>query len=102
MGTEQYQYTLHDTSTSDIGKSVLNFKFSAIWMCFYVLYLIIYSVLHSLFFQTRMKLYNTVALPVPVLLYGNETWTIKASDARRITAAEMKHMRRTAGYTWTD
>ena len=30
------------------------------------------------------------------------TWTIKASDARRITAAEMKHMRRTAGYTWTD
>jgi len=28
--------------------------------------------------------------------------TIKASDARRITAAEMKLMRRTAGYTWTD
>jgi len=26
----------------------------------------------------------------------------KASDARRITAAEMKYMRRTAGYTWTD
>ena len=25
-----------------------------------------------------------------------------ASDARRITAAEMKYMRRTAGYTWTD
>jgi len=36
------------------------------------------------------------------LLYGNETWTIKARDARRITAAEMKYMRRTAGYTWTD
>jgi len=35
------------------------------------------------------------------LLYGNETWTIKASDARRITAAEMKYMR-TVGYTWTD
>ena len=30
------------------------------------------------------------------------TWTIKASDARRITAAEMKYMRRTAGYTWSD
>jgi len=30
------------------------------------------------------------------------TWTIKASDARRITAAEMKYMRRTAGYTGTD
>ena len=26
----------------------------------------------------------------------------KARDARRITAAEMKYMRRTAGYTWTD
>jgi len=36
------------------------------------------------------------------LLYGGETWTIKARDARRIAAAEMKHMRRTAGYTWTD
>jgi len=50
--------------------------------------------------KTRIKLYNTLALPV--LLYGSETWTIKARDARRITAAEMKCMRRTAGYTWTD
>jgi len=33
------------------------------------------------------------------LLYGSETWTIKARDARRITAAGMKCMR-TAGYTW--
>jgi hypothetical protein len=45
-------------------------------------------------------LYNTLALPL--LLYGSETWTIKARDARRITAAGMKYMRRTAGYTWTD
>jgi hypothetical protein len=36
------------------------------------------------------------------LLYGSEIWTIKARDARRITATEMKYMRRTAGYTWTD
>jgi len=36
------------------------------------------------------------------LLYGSETWTIKASDARRIRAAEKKYMRRRAGYTWTD
>ena len=43
---------------------------------------------------------NTLALPV--LLYGSETWTIKARDARRITAAEMKYMRRTAGFIWTD
>jgi hypothetical protein len=50
--------------------------------------------------KTRIKLYNTLTLPV--LLYGSETWTIKARDARRITAAEMKYMRRTAGYIWTD
>ena len=50
--------------------------------------------------KTRIKLHNTLALPV--LLCGSETWTVKARDARRITAAEMKYMRRTAGYTWTD
>jgi len=50
--------------------------------------------------KTRIKLYNTLVLPV--LLYGSETWTIKARDTRRITAAEMKYMRRTAGYIWTD
>jgi hypothetical protein len=50
--------------------------------------------------KTRVKLYNTLALPV--LLYGSEIWTIKARDTRRITAAEMKYMRRTAGYIWTD
>jgi len=36
------------------------------------------------------------------LLYGSETWTVKARDARRITAAEVKYMRITSGYTWTD
>jgi hypothetical protein len=50
--------------------------------------------------KTRIKLYN--ALAVLTLLYGSENWTIKARDARRITAAEMKYTRRTAGYTWTD
>jgi len=39
-------------------------------------------------------------MALPVLLYGSKTWTVKASDAIRITAAEMKYMRRTAGYTW--
>jgi hypothetical protein len=48
--------------------------------------------------KPRIKLYNTLALPV--FLYGSET--IKARDAKRITAAEMKYTRRTAGYTWTD
>jgi hypothetical protein len=42
------------------------------------------------------------SLALPVLLYGSETWTVKARDARRITAAEMKYMRRTARYTRTD
>jgi hypothetical protein len=50
--------------------------------------------------KTRIKLYNALALTV--LSYGSETWTIKVRDARRITAAEMKYMRRTAGYNWTD
>jgi hypothetical protein len=50
--------------------------------------------------ETRIKLYKTLALPV--LLYGSETWTIKARDAGRITVAETKYMRRTAGYIWTD
>jgi hypothetical protein len=50
--------------------------------------------------KTRIKLYNTLA--PPVLLYGSETWTIKARDSCRITAAKMKYMRRTAGYIWTD
>jgi len=47
--------------------------------------------------KTKIELYNILALPV--LLYGSETCTIKASDTRRITAAEM---RRTTGHTWTD
>jgi hypothetical protein len=34
------------------------------------------------------------------LLYGSENWTIKARDATRIIAAEVKCMRGTAGYTW--
>ena len=40
--------------------------------------------------KTKIKLYNTLALPL--LLYDSETCTIKATDARRITAAEMKYV----------
>jgi hypothetical protein len=36
------------------------------------------------------------------LLYGSETRIVKARDGRRITAAEMKHMRTTARYARTD
>jgi len=49
---------------------------------------------------TRIKLHNTLALPA--LLDGSQNRTVKARDARRITTAELKCMRKTAGYTWTD
>jgi len=51
--------------------------------------------------HTEFKEGNFIKGP-QVLLYGSKTWTVKARDARRITAAEMKYMRRTAGYIWTD
>jgi hypothetical protein len=35
-------------------------------------------------------------------LYGSENWTIKANDKTRITAAEMRFMRTTAKYIWSD
>jgi hypothetical protein len=50
--------------------------------------------------KTTIKLYNPLALPA--LIYSSENWTIKARDARRITAAEIKYMRITAGFTGTD
>jgi hypothetical protein len=50
--------------------------------------------------KTRIKLHNKQVLPVS--LYGSETGTVKQRDGSRITAAEMKYMRRTAGYIWTD
>jgi DNA-binding CsgD family transcriptional regulator len=49
--------------------------------------------------KTGVILYNTLALTT--LLYDSENWTIKAKDTRT-TAAEMKYMRRTVGYTWID
>ena len=36
------------------------------------------------------------------MLQSSENWTIKGGDTRRITAAEMKYLRKTGGYTWTD
>jgi hypothetical protein len=36
------------------------------------------------------------------VFYGCEKWTVKARDARRFIAAEMKYMRTTAEYTQTD
>jgi hypothetical protein len=50
--------------------------------------------------KTRIQLYNTLALPA--VLYDGENWTITATDARRITASEIKYMTKTAQYIWTD
>ena len=49
--------------------------------------------------KTRLKLYNTPAFTV--VLRGSENWIVKAQDAR-ITVAEMKYVKKTAVYTWTD
>jgi len=40
-----------------------------------------------------------VVYEMSIIIYQNKR---RARDARRITAAEMKYMRRRAGYTWTD
>jgi hypothetical protein len=55
---------------------------------------------HKPLMKTRTKLHSTLALPA--LLYGSENWTVKPRDARRITAAEMTCMRKTAVCTWTN
>jgi hypothetical protein len=47
--------------------------------------------------HTRTKVYKTLARPV--LTDGIEAWTICKSDRPRITANEMKFLRRTAGCT---
>jgi hypothetical protein len=50
--------------------------------------------------KTRIKQHNT--LSPPALLYSSENWTIKARDARRITAVGMIYMKKTAGYIWAN
>ncbi|KAJ4435241.1 hypothetical protein ANN_23819 [Periplaneta americana] len=44
--------------------------------------------------HTRIRLYNT--LTRPMLSYGSEAWTLRKADKSRITACEMRFMRRTA------
>jgi hypothetical protein len=48
--------------------------------------------------HTRIEVYRILALPN--LTYGSEAWTFRKSD--RITASEMKVLKRTAGYTTLD
>jgi hypothetical protein len=46
---------------------------------------------------SRIKLYNALALPI--LLHGSKSWTVKSKDKSRVTAAEMKFMKKIAKYT---
>ncbi|KAJ4440946.1 hypothetical protein ANN_10795 [Periplaneta americana] len=50
--------------------------------------------------DTRIRLYNTLARPM--LSYGSEAWILRKADKSRITACEMRFMRRTAGYAKWD
>jgi hypothetical protein len=50
--------------------------------------------------STSLKLYKTLTLPT--LLYVSEIWTIKQCDKNRLRTAEIKYLRRTAGYTLFD
>jgi hypothetical protein len=50
--------------------------------------------------HTRIRIYKTLARLV--LSYGSEAWTIRRPDERRLISAEMRFLRRTAGYTRWD
>ena len=50
--------------------------------------------------EARLKVYNTLA--IPVLTFGCEVWSLRKTDKQRITAAEMRFLRRTAGVTLRD
>jgi hypothetical protein len=45
--------------------------------------------------HARLRVCKTLA--GPVLTYGSEAWTIRKADERRVTTAEMRFMRQTAG-----
>jgi len=50
--------------------------------------------------ETILKIYNTLVLPT--FSYGPESWTLTASQRRRIEVTEMKLLRPLAGYTLYD
>ena len=50
--------------------------------------------------STQNKFYKVMA--VPVLMYGNENWSLNQSDKRKIEAAEMRFLRPMAGYSLLD
>ena len=54
----------------------------------------------KLYVKYRQRLYNVLTLPI--LLYGTVRWTIRAKTKSMIMAAEVKFMRKTLRYNWTD
>jgi hypothetical protein len=50
--------------------------------------------------KTKLQVYNTVL--EPILLYGSESWPSRGAEVSKITAAEMKCLRRIAGKTRRD
>jgi hypothetical protein len=50
--------------------------------------------------HTRLRVYNVLAKPP--LVYGSEAWTAKKQDEKRLEAAEMRFVRRTAGHIILD
>jgi hypothetical protein len=57
--------------------------------------------------HTRICIYKThsllfIRLARPVLSYESEAWTIRRADEKRLISAEMRFLRRTAGYTRWD
>jgi hypothetical protein len=50
----------------------------------------------------RHTILRVYVLARPTLVSGSEAWTVKKQDEKRLEAAEMRFMRRTAGYTILD
>jgi hypothetical protein len=50
--------------------------------------------------SSRIKIYNTLALPI--LVYGSKIWTLRQKDKNQPTSTEMRFFKTTAGFTLFD
>jgi len=50
--------------------------------------------------QTKLKLYNSLILPV--VMYGSETWTLTKNSIGRLDAFDMRCLRQIEGIKWWD
>jgi hypothetical protein len=60
---------------------------------------IINEVFHSAKVRKHTRLGTCKTLVRPILTYGSEAWNIRKQYEQRLTTAETKFMRRTAGYS---